>query len=416
MAAVPDQRIHISMIMYGGLSYGGAHRQTIRLACAMDMTRFAVNYFWCKPNQDLHSDFVWPELDYSNIELMKSHGINVIEFTARTRDISNKYHRWLDTTFFEEYAKVKTDLVFASRGGYAEFPFIMLREPIIEWNIFGCADVSPNIVYSAAISHWAHTNWEKGHIDKESEIIYPAVPDPAEVGDMRQNLNISDEIIVLGFHQRQDEHIYGEHALRAYAAALPHLEKPSCFIIVGGSPKYQNLAVELHVDVKFVPVAKNYETVSSFLRTLDIFAHSGGAGEAHGTVIQEAMMHGLPSITMLLEGKADGQVGTMAGAGVVTRSINEYAQAIIDLVNDDNRRLVLGTKAREIANERYAIAPVTRRFEEIFTEKAEKYRGRRFSRMNRVVLDYLIESSPLLKRIYARLSFLRRFSDWPSKL
>jgi len=83
------------MIMYGGLSYGGAHRQTIRLACALDPERFAINYFWCKPNPDLHSDFVWPELDYSNIELMRSHGINVIEFQTRTRDISHRYQRWI---------------------------------------------------------------------------------------------------------------------------------------------------------------------------------------------------------------------------------------------------------------------------------------------------------------------------------
>ncbi|MBP0598378.1 glycosyltransferase family 4 protein [Herbaspirillum sp. LeCh32-8] len=409
MATTKDQRIHISMIMYGGLSYGGAHRQTIRLACALDRTRFAINYFWCKPNQDLNSDFVWPELDYSNIELMRSHGINVIEFKTQTRDIANKYHPWINTTFFEEYAKVRTDLVFASRGGYPEYPFIKLREPIIEWNIFGCADPSPNMVCSAAISHWAHANWKKAGLPLDAEIIYPAVPGPADVSDLRAKLGIGDDAVVLGFHQRQDDHIYGDHALRAYAAALPTLQKPSSFIIVGGSPKYRALAAELGVDVHFLPIAKEYEDVSSFLHTLDIFAHSGGAGEAHGTVIQEAMMHGLPSITMLLEGKADGQVGTMAGTGLVTRTVGEYAQAITDLVNDGDRRHALGAQARAIASERYAIAPVTRRFEEIFTEKAAAYRGRRFSPLNRVALDFMIESSPFLKKLRARLPFLRRF-------
>lgn len=409
MATTKDQRIHISMIMYGGLSYGGAHRQTIRLACALDRTRFAINYFWCKPNQDLHSDFVWPELDYSNIELMRNHGINVIEFKAQTRDIANKFHPWINSTFFEEYAKVRTDLVFASRGGYPEYPFITLREPIIEWNIFGCADPSPNVVCSAAISHWAHANWKKAGLLIDAEIIYPAVPGPADVDNLRGKLGIRDDAVVLGFHQRQDDHIYGDHALRAYAAALPTLQKPSAFIIVGGSSKYRTLAAELGVDVHFLPIAKEYEDVSSFLHTLDIFAHSGGAGEAHGTVIQEAMMHGLPSITMLLEGRADGQVGTMANTGLVTRTVGEYAQAISDLVNDADRRHSLGTKAREIASERYAIAPVTRRFEEIFTEKASAYRGRRFSRINRVALDFMIESSPFLKRVRARFPFLQRF-------
>ncbi|MBG7620177.1 glycosyltransferase family 4 protein [Herbaspirillum sp. AP02] len=404
-----DQRIHISMIMYGGLSYGGAHRQTIRLACALDPGRFAINYFWCKPNPDLHSDFVWPELDYSNIELMRSHGINVIEFQTRTRDISHRYQRWIDTTFFEEYNKVRTDLVFASRGGYPEYPFILLREPVIEWNIFGCADRSANLIYSAAISHWAHETWRQAALPVEAEIVYPAVPGPAEVADLRGQLGIDAETIVLGFHQRQDDHIYGEHALRAYAQALPLLEKPSRFLIVGGSPKYRRLAAELDIDVGFLPIAKDYEAVSSFLHTLDIFAHSGGAGEAHGTVIQEAMMHALPSITMLIEGKADGQVGTMAGTGMVTRSVAEYAAAITELVNDENRRKTLGAMAHNIAHERYAIAPVARHFEKVFLEKATAYRRRRFSRINRVAVDYFVESTPLLRRIVARFPVLRRF-------
>jgi len=408
MAVTQDHLIHISMIMYGGLSYGGAHRQTIRLACAMDKSRFAITYFWCKPNPDLHSDFVWPELDYSNIELMRSNGINVVEFTARTRDIAHKYHRWIDTNFFEEYAKVKTDLIFASRAGYPEYPFIMLREPIIEWNIFGCADASPNIVYSAAISHWAQANWKKVGLNKESEIIYPAVPAPADVPSIRNQLGIPENTVALGFHQRQDDHIYAEHALRAYAAALPQLDKPSCFIIVGGSPKYRVLAQQLQVDVHFAPIAKDYETVSSFLNTLDIFAHSGGAGEAHGTVIQEAMMHALPSITMLIEGKADGQVGTMAGSGIVTRSVEEYASAIVELVNDQQRRRQLGELASRIALEHYAVEPVVRRFEEIFTEKAATYRNRRFSRINKVMWDYVVEGSCLLKRIRARVPLIRR--------
>jgi glycosyltransferase involved in cell wall biosynthesis len=409
MVKTKDNRIHISMIMYGGLSYGGAHRQTIRLACAIDKSRFAITYFWCKPNQDLNSDFVWPELDYSNIELMKCNGIKVVEFFARTRDISHKYHRWIETNFFEEYAKVKTDLVFASRGGYPEYPFLMLQEPIVEWNIFGCSDPSPNIVCSVAISHWAQGNWKKDGLDKESEIIYPAVPGPADVQSLRAQLKIPDDTVALGFHQRQDEHIYGEQALRAYALALPTLNRPSCFIITGGSPKYRALAQELQLDVHFIPIAMDYGTVSSFLHTLDIFTHSGGAGEAHGTVIQEAMMHGLPSITMLIEGKADGQVGTMAGTGIVTKSVEEYAHAIVDLVNDEQRRKQLGQAARTVANESYALKPVVSRFEEIFTEIAARYRGRRFSRINKVMCDYVAESNVIFKRIRARLPFLHRF-------
>jgi len=408
VAMSTDSRIHISMIMYGGLSYGGAHRQVIRLACALDRDRFVINYFWCKPNPDIHSDFVWPELDYSSIDLMRSHGINVIEFHAQTRDISNKYHRWIHTDFFRKFSKVRTDLVFASRGGYPEFPFFLLRNPVLEWNIFGCSDFSPNLVFSASISHWAHTSWKKSGGSIESAIIYPGVPDPAGQGDMRRELALTRDLVILGFHQRVDEHIYGQHALRAYAAALSRLKVPTRFVILGGSNQYRTLALELGLNVIFLPLVKDYDSVSKFLSTPDIFAHSGGAGEAHGTAIQEAMMHGLPTITMVIEGKADGQVGTMAGTGMVTYSVAEYSDAIVALVNDRVRRLSLGSDARGIAMERYAITSVVDRFEKIFAQKYREYRHRRFCVLNKVTLDYLVECMPWRSAIRRCLSLIRR--------
>jgi replicative DNA helicase len=112
---------------------------------------------------------------------------------------------------------------------------------------------------------------------------------------------------------------------------------------------------------------------------------------------------------MLIEGKADGQVGTMAGTGIVTKSVEEYAHAIVDLVNDEQRRKQLGQAARTVANESYALKPVVSRFEEIFTEIAARYRGRRFSRINKVMCDYVAESNVIFTRIRARLPFLHRF-------
>lgn len=398
-----DERIRISVVMYGGLSYGGAHKLMIRMLCELDMTRFKVTYFWCEPGLDVGSDFVWPELDYSNIDLLRSFGIEVIEFRVGKRDVRNRYHPWLDTDFFDRYAEVDTDLVLTSRSGHTEYPFFLLREPVVEWNIFGEVDRSPNLVHSVATSDWTHRRWLARSPRKASSLIYPGVPLPTEAPSLRGELGLSDDTVVLGFHQRNDDNIYGEHALRAYAKVLPILNVPTAFIILGGSPKYNGLVDELGIAVSVLPIAKDSDAVSRFLKTLDVFAHSGGAGEALGVVFQEAMMHGLPSITMLLPGKADGQVATMAGSGIVTKSVEEYAVAITDLVNNPNKRKSLGQIGRDVALSKYSIPAVGREFAALLERVHGQFGASRFSGGGLARVSLFLESSRVFRGLKSTL-------------
>lgn len=393
------RRIHVSVIMYGGLSYGGAHRLLIRMLCHLDMSRFKVTYFWCEPGTDIGSDFVWPELDYSNIDLLKSHGIDVVQFKVARRDIRNRYHPWLESDFFDCYRKFETDVVLTSRSGHTEYPFLLLREPLVEWNNFGDADRSPNLVHSVATGDWTHRRWLQRAVRKSSSLIYPGVPQPTDAGSLRNELSIPAETVVLGFHQRDDDNIYGEHALRAYAQALPRLSANTAFVILGGSPKYRRLARELAVDVKILPVAKDFDTVSRFLKTLDVFAHSGGAGETLGVVFQEAMMHSLPSITMLLPDRADGQVATMAGSGIVTSSVDEYAAAIVELVNSEQRRRDLGKIGHGVAVAKYTMPAVGREFSNLLESVYHQYRGKRFPGQLRARVALELESSALFRKL-----------------
>lgn len=394
-----DRRIRISVIMYGGLSYGGAHRLLIRMLCHLDMNRFKVTYFWCEPGEDIGSDFVWPELDYSNISLLKAHDIDVVQFKVAGRDIRNRYHPWFTSDFFDRYGEIETDVVLTSRSGHTEYPFLLLREPVVEWNIFGDADRSPNLVHSVATSDWTHRRWLQRAVRKSSSLIYPGVPEPTDAASLRTELGIPAEAVVLGFHQRNDDNIYGEHALRAYAQALPRLSTATAFVILGGSPKYRRLADELGVEVRILPIAKDSDTVSRFLKTLDVFAHSGGAGEALGVVFQEAMMHSLPSITMLLPDRADGQVATMAGSGIVTSSVDEYAAAIVELVNSEQRRRDLGEIGHGVAVAKYTMPAVGREFSDLLESVYHQYRGKRFPGYVRARVSMGLESSALFRRV-----------------
>jgi hypothetical protein len=358
--------INISVIMYGGLSYGGAHKQIIRLICLLDKKEFNVTYFWCNPGRDIGSTFNWPDMDYSNITKMEKCGITVIQFSARGRDIRSRYHRWLDTDFMEKFNSVSTDIIFTAKSGHPEYPFILMNKPIVEYNIFGLHDSTPALVFSALSSDWVHKIWLSKCRKKRGKVIYPGVPEPTKNGNMRETLGINVSTVMLGFHQRADDNIYGEHALRAAALAKKSLQQDIGVIVMGGSDKYKVLARTLGLNVVFVPVTKEWHDISSFLSTLDIYIHSGGAGETLCIAIQEAMIHKLPVITMEIPGKANGQIGTLAGCGMVTRDIDEYADAIRLLADDLDGRRALGKSARDYAAANYGLNTWVKEFESIF--------------------------------------------------
>lgn len=412
MVTEQEEKIRISVIMYGGLSYGGAHRQVIRLLCNLDKSKFDITYFWCVPKQDTGSTFVWPELDYNNISLLESSGVKVVEFHANGRDVRKKHHPWIDTNFFDLFHESDYDLVFASRAGYPEYPFTRIAKPIIEWNVFGCVDNSSNLVYSVHSSDWTYGNWKSQAPACHGEVVYPSVPMPALCISLRADLAIPDDEIVFGFHQRVDDHIYGEQALRAYALALPRFQVKTRFLILGGSGHYKSLAAALDVPVIFLPVTKDYEGVSKFLNTLNIFAHSGGAGETLAITIQEAMIHGKAIITMDIPGKPNGQIGTMRGKGFVANNVEHYSELMLNLAHDVALRTTAATEAVVIAERLYSNQAVAHAFEKIFTEKYNEFKRKPIKISKSIYLNDWLESH---QHIRAALSFVTSIFRRPLK-
>jgi len=366
--------INISVVMYGGLSYGGAHKQIIRLICLLDKERFNITYFWCAPGRDKGSTFQWPDMDYSNITRMERSGITVIEFFASGRDIRSRYHKWLDTDFMKKYYSVKTDIILTAKSGHPEYPFILLNKPIVEYNIFGLNDSTPSLAFSALSSEWVYNLWQSKSGNKRGRVIYPGVPETIKNVGLREAHGMNHSKVVLGFHQRADDNIYGEHALRAAAIAKKSVQKDISVVVMGGSDKYKELAKLLCLDVAFIPVTKEWADISNFLSTLDIYVHSGGAGETLCIAIQEAMMHGLPVITMEIPEKANGQIGTLGDCGIVTRNIEEYADAIRQLSDNVDARRALGKRARAYAIKNYSLKAWKEEFESVFTAIHNEYK------------------------------------------
>ena len=374
------KKLNLSIIAYAGISYGGAHRQVIRLACALDKKKINVRFFWCKHKKDIGSTFIFPELDYNNLDILRAHGVDVVEFNVEARDIRRRFHPWINTNFWEIFRKYETDLVFTAKAGYPEYPFILMKHPVVEWNVFSSLDITENLVMSVSQSDWVQNAWlSTGGDPIKNTLIYPFVPQPQSQEDLRDYLGISMTDVVIGFHQREDDYIYGEQALIAFSLIDKELREKTKFLILGGSSKYIQLAQKLGVDLVRLPVEKDFKKVSSFLNSLDIFAHSGGSGETLCIAIQEAMMHGLPVITMDIKGRPNAQVSTLKNAGIVVNDVKEYSTKLDSLIRNKDQRLNMGEQLKRIALEEYSEERCVDKFTKLFLDLYDAGRTYEFS-------------------------------------
>ena len=346
--------INISIIQYGGMSYRVLHE----LAKRFDKKIFNVNFLWCRPGIDLHSSFKHAipseeEIKKTVVNLEKSN-VKVIEFKVQERFIPDPNLPWLNTNFWNIYNSISTDVVFCWKSGRAEYPFCHLLEPVIEWNIFGGYDPSINLFSSLAVSPFCREEHIKnGGDSNKSKVVFLPLTETFSKKNLRKTLNISPNSLVIGMHQREEDTIFSPIFLIAAKNAIENLNFSSDLIVLvlGGSKKYKELGNKLGLKIIQLDSKIDYDYVSQFLNTLDIFTHSRKDGETLGAAIQEAMAHSLPVISHTSQWNA--HIDTLGPGGIVCESQNHYNETLINWIKDKNIRDSFGLAGKKYSIERY---------------------------------------------------------------
>jgi glycosyltransferase involved in cell wall biosynthesis len=366
--------INITFIQYGGMTY----RTVKNLAIKLDKSKFNVNYMWCKPGIDLYSSFTHPvpldkEVDLQTKELTNA-GVNVLEFIVNERFIPDPNLPWRGTNFWKIYNSIDTDVVFTWRSGRQEYPFCHISEPVVEWNVFGGYDKSINIVKSLAISPWCQEDFIKNGGKKEdSEVVFLPLSPPSTTKNLRNELNIDNDTIVCGMHQRVEDAIFDKHSLNAIKFAMQNSNKKIDFIFLGGSKKYKEYASFLGIKGHFLKSSMDYNFISEFLNTLNIYTHSRRDGETLGAAIQEAMIHSLPVVSHTSQWNA--HIDTIGPGGVVLDSQSEYSETLLQWIENFDAAKEIGEKGCDFANGRYSwervLLQVEKVFEDVYKNKSK---------------------------------------------
>jgi len=352
-------KIRVAFIKYEGLTSGGTERWLQSVAAYLNKDAFETTYYYTGNSEAGREQF------------LLSHGVQTVQVRAGGLSASGQ---WLNTDFFEKFAENPHDLIQTATDGRRTWPFHLLRKPVVQSVHYdGGVDFSPNVHHTFHLSSWWRERWiALGGSRRRSSVAVVGVDGPLEVPDMRASLGIPGNALVAGFHQRADDNIFSPIPLNAFAASAP---AGSWFLILGGSSLYSEQAARLGLgNFRRIPYSADRGTVSSFLRTLDIFAHGRRDGETFGYVFAEALLHKLPCLGHAA--RANAHRDTMGPGGLWAENEEEYAQALKRLFLEPDLRQHLAERGERFARETYSNEAAISHIERIYEEIHKIYGGR----------------------------------------
>ena len=353
----------MAFIKFGGMSSGGTERWLQMMAANLDQLLFEVSYFYCDSAPYIGSDYIHPTTDLDRLKYLKKSKINLRKFHVGAKDVTNKDHIWIDSDFWDVFDESLFDIVITAKAGPAEYPFTDIGIPIIEYVTLGVGvDQSPAIKWSVHCSEWQRRRWIRmgGDATHSSALPIPYF-EVCSKQNYRAEFGIPEKAFVIGMHQRAEDTIFSDVPLSAFS----QLSDPNAyFILLGGSKLYGKQSKRLGV-VNFIniPHSADENTISKFLNTLNVFSHGRLDGETFGTVLAEAMAHGLPVVTHYSKNGANAQAETIGPAGRCVVNPKEYADFLRELRDNLTLSEKLSSKALKFSRENFSLESVVRQFE-----------------------------------------------------
>jgi glycosyltransferase involved in cell wall biosynthesis len=281
------------------------------------------------------------------------------------------------------------DVVHVHRSGLAE-PIVPAAcrvagvEALVETNVFGWRDTSPDDGQFSAhlfISQMCAMRYrERIGLDLESfhrrhrTLYYPVDVDALRADAMSR----SESHALLGLDPkrptvvrvgREDDRKWGD----ILVAMVPHLLRivPDVQIVLVGATAHRRAQLrrlDVLERVRCMPASSEPLRVAAFYRAADVFASASSIGESFGLAIAEAMALGTPVVTSSTPWTDNAQVEVVDNGvnGWVANHQRTFAEAVADLLGDEQRRYAFGAAAADKVNANWHPSRLTRELERLF--------------------------------------------------
>ena len=220
---------------------------------------------------------------------------------------------------------------------------------------------------------WKWTQSAKGLVPKSPAVVVPNSVDAASFdfataeqrATNREALGIPRDAFVFGRIGQVSIPKWSTDLISAFEVVAR--SEPKTWLAVCGMPEPMHaLAAKLPADIRSrvaeLPATDSDVELRRYYSVMDVFAHVSQKGESFGMVICEAMLCGIPVITMSTPLRDNSQIEVVPNgkAGVVVQNLQQLTRAMIDIQRNGPALQGMRNQAREAVLGRFDISVVSR--------------------------------------------------------
>jgi glycosyltransferase involved in cell wall biosynthesis len=245
---------------------------------------------------------------------------------------------------------------------------------ILETNVFARFDASPTgrlIDISLQLSEWClwkWRHWSRGSGTDTVGVVLPYSVDcraffpstAAERRQMRDELGIPADAFVFGRVGQPSDAKWSPATVQSFAEVA--LRFPHAYLLLAEAPpSFEELIAALPDDVRRRIVRASFlrgdDNLRRFYGAMNVFLHTAIIGESFGYVLCEAMLCGLPVVTLSRPSHDNSQLGVVGHmrGGLIASQRQHLAEAMTQLIEQPELRRRLSAAAPEWVRTRFDV-------------------------------------------------------------
>jgi hypothetical protein len=283
------------------------------------------------------------------------------------------------------------DIVHLNRGGQTErVSASVVRQllhagmRVLETNVFGYADRSADrmmIDLHLHLSRWSLWKWSQSTMGLRPQPLGLVLPysidcdafravGAEEKNSIRGEFGIPENALVYGRVGQPDGAKWSPVLIQAFEAVA--MEIPNAWLAVCGMPDQlkkmaDDLPASIRSHVVALPLTNFDRELRRYYGLMDVFVHAANKGESFGMVLCEAMLLGVPVITLSTPLRDNSQIEVVPHrkAGIVVRNLREMIQAMLRCAKPSRKFEEMQKLAPKCVRERFDIGVITPKLVEL---------------------------------------------------
>ncbi|MBN9310466.1 glycosyltransferase family 4 protein [Devosia sp.] len=287
----------------------------------------------------------------------------------------------------------KPDIVHVHRSGYpntAETTLLKaLRSSgpkIVETNVFARFDwtaANELIDVHLLLNNWCYYKWLAWGGTKarrKTSFVVPNAVDATAIKPveserrirLRSQLGIPGDRFIFGRVGQPILAKWSPATLEAFSTLVQREQTDAGLLLVGCPPELEQAVTrrptKTREQIVLVPPTRSDERLAEYFSAMDAFIHTAAIGESFGMVLCEAMLVGLPIVTLSTPLKDNGQLEVVGHehGGLVVLSKSALPEAMRRLVDDSELRSTIAGNTREWVLQRFDVAAIVQRLVEVY--------------------------------------------------